>query len=45
MLKLKAIPRNVVLYIDSSTVLFFVFYYPLNILESVFNTWPFVKII
>ena len=38
MLKVKAVPHSVVLYLDSSTVLFFVNYYPLNDLESVLTT-------
>ena len=38
MLRVKAIPRNVVLYLDSSTVLIYIYYYPLNDLESVLST-------
>ena len=38
MLKVKAVPHSVVLYLDSSTVLFFVYYYQLSDLESVPTT-------
>ena len=38
MLRVKAIHYNVVLYLDSSTVLIFIYYYSLNNLESVFST-------
>ena len=44
MLRVKAIHYNVVLYLDSSTVLIYIYYYPLNNLESVFSTRPFIKI-
>ena len=33
MLRVKVIPHNVVLYLDSSTVLIYIYYYPLNNLE------------
>ena len=45
MLKVKAVPHSVVLYLDSSTVLFFVYYYPLSDLESISSTGPFTKMI
>ena len=38
MLRVKVIPHNVVLYLDSSTVLINIYYYPLNDLESVLGT-------
>ena len=38
MLIVKEVPDNVVLYLDSTTVLFCVYYYPLINLESVFRT-------
>ena len=45
MLKVKAVPHSVVLYLDSSTALFFANYYPLSDLESVSSTGPFIKLI
>ena len=33
MLRVKAIPHNVVLYLDSVTVLIYIYYYPLNNFE------------
>ena len=38
MLRVKVIPHNVVLYIESSTVLIYIYYYSLNDLESVLGT-------
>ena len=38
MLNVKAVPHSVVLYLDSSTVLFFVYYYPLSDLENEIST-------